>query len=289
MTTNNLRKNENGLTPSIIVAVFVSATLAVELVMIIPVPFMILNILITMNVILAASILFMAILSGDQYRKNAKAGMAAFGKPGPVSILPSMFLISSIFTLMLKVASTRLFLIQGSGFDGGMTRAISDLISTGGTAGLIAGFCILMVICTIVVSVIKGSRRIVGVTIQFVQDATPGIIMAIEDRYNRGDIRKREYITQKYSLLRRNDFLGAVDGAGKFITGSVNVTLFFMAVDVLGGIIIGTMLHGQTIQKAAETSIAFGIGGIIFLLTLLLLSISTGIVSRNVDLPGIRQ
>jgi hypothetical protein len=130
---------------------------------------------------------------------------------------------------------------------------------------------------------VRGSMRIAETIARFSFDAMPAAMTAIERAYTRGEISEEMYIVRKDHIEKQNDFLGAMKETGKFIAGNAKVTIFVMAAGVLGGILSGTGLYGQTVQETAEVSIAFGISGIvIFLLPLLLLSIVAGIVSSRV-------
>jgi flagellar biosynthesis protein FlhA len=112
----------------------------------------------------------------------------------------------------------------------------------------------------------------------------------IERTYTGGEISKEAFVVQKGHLQRQINFLGAMGEVRKFITGNIKVTIFIMAIGIFGSIVIGTTLHGQTIQETMETSVMLGISGsIIIFLPLLLLSAAADIVSNRVYVSSLQQ
>jgi flagellar biosynthesis protein FlhA len=248
------------------------AVVAVVMMLIIPLPTVLLDALMAMNLVLALLILLIVL-----YTRKAT----------DFSIFPTMLLVSTVFSLALNISSTRLILTQGADFDGRMIRAFSSfVVGSGGTEGLVVGFIIFIIIIAVQAVVItKGATRIAEVAARFALDALPGKQMAIEAEYNSQAITEEESIARKNDLQREVDFYGAMDGSSKFISGNVKVGILITVVNVIGGIIIGTLIHGEPITTAVGTYISFSIGdGLLSQFPALLISTATGIiVTRSVS------
>jgi flagellar biosynthesis protein FlhA len=203
------------------------------------------------------------------------------------SVFPTMLLVITVFGLALNVSSTRLILTKGAAFDGRMVQAFSSfVVGSGGTEGLVVGFIIFIVIIAVQAMVItKGATRIAEVAARFALDAMPAKQMAIEAEYNSQAITEEEAIARKNDLQREVDFYGAMDGSSKFVSGNVKIGILITAVNILGGIIIGAVFHGEPISMAVGTYVAFSIGdGLLSQFPALLVSTATGIiVTRSVS------
>ncbi|MFP3088725.1 flagellar biosynthesis protein FlhA [Treponema sp. TIM-1] len=245
---------------------------AVVMMLIIPLPTVLLDALMAMNLVLSLLILLIVL-----YTKKAT----------DFSVFPTLLLVITVFGLALNVSSTRLILTKGAAFDGRMIRAFSSfVVGSGGTEGLVVGFIIFIVIIAVQAVVItKGATRIAEVAARFALDAMPGKQMAIEAEYNSGAITEEESIIRKNDLQREVDFYGAMDGSSKFVSGNVKVGILITAVNILGGIIIGSVFHGEPISVAVGTYVAFSIGdGLLSQFPALLVSTATGIiVTRSVS------
>jgi flagellar biosynthesis protein FlhA len=245
---------------------------SVVMMLIIPLPTVLLDALMAMNLVLSLLILLIVL-----YTKKAT----------DFSVFPTLLLVITVFGLALNVSSTRLILTQGEAFDGRMIRAFSSfVVGSGGTEGLVVGFIIFIVIIAVQAVVItKGSTRIAEVAARFALDAMPGKQMAIEAEYNSGAITEEESIIRKNDLQREVDFYGAMDGSSKFVSGNVKVGILITAVNILGGIIIGAVFHGEPISVAIGTYVSFSIGdGLLSQFPALLVSTATGIiVTRSVS------
>ncbi|MDR0586506.1 MAG: flagellar biosynthesis protein FlhA, partial [Treponema sp.] len=242
------------------------AVVAVVIMLVVPLPTVLLDALMAMNLILALLILLIVL-----YTKKAT----------DFSSFPTVLLVSTVFGLALNVSSTRLILTKGAAFDGRMIGAFSSfVVGSGGSEGLVVGFVIFIVIIAVQAVVItKGSTRISEVAARFTLDALPGKQMAIEAEFNAGAITEEESITRKAELQKEVNFYGAMDGSSKFISGNVKVGILITAVNILGGIIIGTAIHGEAVNNAVGTYITFSIGdGLISQLPALLVSTATGII-----------
>jgi flagellar biosynthesis protein FlhA len=232
--------------------------------LIIPLPAILLDILMVINLIIPLLMLLMAF--------NIR-------KPVEFSILPTMFLWITVFQLSLNVSSTRLILTRGVGFDGRLIRAIADFVLGSGNTGLLVGWFLLFIgIITVSIMVIsKGSIRVFETSVRFV-DTLSGKQMAIEARFGSGDITGEESLARKNALQREGDFIGSMDGAGIFILGNMKVGILITLINILGGIIIGTTLHGEPIMETAETYTSLVIGaGLLFQFPALLIFISAAI------------
>jgi flagellar biosynthesis protein FlhA len=248
------------------------AVVAVVVMLVIPLPTVLLDTLMAMNLVLSLLILLIVL-----YTKKAT----------DFNIFPTILLMETIFGLALNVSSTRLILTQGASFNGKMIRAFSSfVVGSRGNEGLVVGFVIFIVIIAVQAMVItKGATRIAEVAARFTLDAMPGKQMSLEAEYNSQSITEEEFKVRKEELQGEVNFYGAMDGASKFISGNVKVGILITAVNILGGIIIGTVIHGEAIGQAVGTYIAFSIGdGLLSQFPSLLVSAATGIiVTRSVS------
>jgi flagellar biosynthesis protein FlhA len=246
--------------------------IAVVMMLIVPLPTVLLDALMAINLVLALLILLIVL-----YTK----------RPTDFNVFPTVLLITTVFGLALNVSSTRKVLIMGADFDGRMIQAFSTfVVGSGGTEGLVVGFIIFIIIIAVQAVVItKGATRIAEVAARFALDALPGKQMAIEAEYNSGAISEEESFRRKNQLQQEVDFYGAMDGSSKFVSGNVKIGILITAVNILGGIIIGMVIHGEPITQAIGTYISFAIGdGLLSQFPALLVSTATGIiVTRSVS------
>jgi flagellar biosynthesis protein FlhA len=244
----------------------------VVVMLIVPIPTVLLDAMMALNLILALLILLIVLYTR---------------RPTEFSVFPTMLLVSTVFGLALNVSSTRLILSKGIKFDGRMVKAFSTfVVGTGGSEGLVIGFVIFIVIIAVQAVVItKGATRVAEVAARFTLDALPGKQMAIEAEYNSGAISEEEALKRKNDLQREVDFYGAMDGASKFVSGNVKIGIFITVINLLGGIIIGMAIHGEALGTAVSTYTALTIGdGLLSQFPSLLVSTATGIiVTRSIS------
>ena len=241
---------------------------------IVPLPTVILDVFMALNLIISLLILLTVL-----YNK----------KPTDFSLFPTVLLVVTVFSLAVNVSSTRAILTLGASFDGQMVRAFSTfVVGVGGQGGLVIGFIIFIAIIALQVLVItKGATRVSEVAARFSLDSLPGKQMAIDAEYSAGGIDQREAQAKKDALQRESDFYGAMDGASKFISGNVKFGIFIIVVNVLGGIIIGSTIHGESISAALSTYTTLSIGdGLLNQLPALLVSTAMGIVVTRAAAPG---
>jgi flagellar biosynthesis protein FlhA len=245
---------------------------AVVIMLVIPLPTVLLDTLMAMNLILSLLVLLIVLYTR---------------KPTDFSVFPTVLLVITVFGLALNVSSTRLILTKGAAFNGRMILAFSSfVVGSGGPEGLVVGFIIFVVIIAVQMVVItKGSVRIAEVAARFALDMLPGKQMAIEAEYNSGAITEEESLARKNEMTQEANFYGAMDGASKFISGNVKVGIFITVVNILGGIIAGMVFRGESLGTAVNTYIAFCIGdGLLSQFPALLVSTATGIiVTRSVS------
>ena len=199
--------------------------LAVVSLLIIPIPAQALDILIIVNLFFAINVLVTAVRAE---------------KAADFSLLPTILLILTVFSLSLNVAAVRLILTKGADFNGVLIRFVSFIFAgSGGMIHLIIGSAIFIVITAINIFVIKkGTVRIGEVAARFVLDTMHVKLMAIETKYNSGVISEEEAALRKKAVQKESDFFGSLDGGCKFISGNEICKLFITVITVLGGILI---------------------------------------------------
>lgn len=250
------------------------AAVSVVLMIIIPLPALFLDVLMSLNLGLSLIILLLVL-------SNKRAV--------DFSIFPTMLLVTTIFGLALNISSTRLILTKGASFDGQIVRAFSVfVVGSGGTEGLVVGFIIFIIIIAVQAIVItKGATRIAEVAARFTLDGLPVKQMAIESEFNSGAINEDEARRRKDDVQREVDFYGQMDGASKFVSGNVTVGIFISAINLVGGFIVGMVLHAEPFQQALNTYTSLTIGdGLVSQLPALLVSTSTGIIVTRANSRG---
>lgn len=232
--------------------------------LVVPIPAPMLDVLIIVNILLALVILLTSMF---------------VRKPLDFSVFPSLLLVATLFRLGLNVASTRLVL--GDGYAGQVIEAFGH-VAVGGS--LIIGaviFLILVVIQFVVVT--KGAERVAEVGARFTLDAMPGKQMAIDADLNAGLITDTQARERRAEVSAEADFYGAMDGASKFVKGDAIAGLIIIIINLIGGIAIGMLQRGLAIGDAVNTYSLLTIGdGLVTQIPALLMAVSTGmIVTRS--------
>ena len=247
--------------------IFVAAgVVAVVMMMIIPLPAIVLDLLMAFNLVLSLLIILIVL-----YTKQAL----------DFSVFPTLLLVATVFGLALNVSSTRLILSQGSEFDGRIVKAFSGfVVGSDGPQGMVIGLIIFIIIIAVQFIVItKGSTRVAEVAARFTLDALPGKQMAIEAEYNSGAITEEEASKRKNDLQLQVDFYGSMDGSSKFVSGNVKVGILITVINIVGGIVVGMTIHGESIDVALSSYITLAIGdGLVTQFPALLISTATGII-----------
>lgn len=244
----------------------------VVMMLIIPLPTVILDLLMAVNLMLSLLIILLVLYNSD---------------PLEFSIFPTVLLISTVFGLALNVSSTRLILGEGAEFNGRIIRAFATfVVGTEGSQGLVIGFIIFIILVAVQFMVItKGATRVSEVAARFALDGLPAKQMAIDAEYSAGAITEEETRGRKKHLDDTVQFYGSMDGATKFISGTVKVSIVITMVNIIGGLIVGTTIHGEPLQQALGTYVSLTIGdGLVSQVPILLVSVATGlIVTRSIS------
>jgi len=247
--------------PKLVVPVFI---VGIVLLLILPVPSFLLDVLIILNILLALVILLTTLF---------------VKKPLDFSVFPSLLLVATLFRLGLNVASTRLVL--GEGFAGDVIQAFGHVAVSGSIIIGAVVFLILVVIQFVVVT--KGAERVAEVGARFTLDAMPGKQMAIDADLNAGLITDAEAKERRAAVSAEADFYGAMDGASKFVKGDAIAGILILVINLLGGVAIGMLQNGLSITDALSKYGILTIGdGLVSQIPALLMAVSTGmIVTRS--------
>lgn len=244
--------------------------IAVVLFLIIPLPSFILDLMLSLNLTFAILIILLSLYVRE---------------PVQFSIFPTLLLITTVFGLALNVSTTRMILTEGQNFNGKLIKAFSRFVVGSGNEGLVVGFVVFIIIIAVQVMVItKGATRVSEVAARFALDSMQMKQMSIESEFNNGAITEEEMTVKKMLLQRTMDFYGAMDGATKFISGSVKAGILTTIVNIVGGFIVGAAIRGESMSSALLTYTSLTIGdGLVAQLPSLLISVATGLlVTRSV-------
>ena len=240
----------------------------VVLVMIVPLPPMLLDLLLSVDIGLAVVLMLTAVYVRE---------------PVEFSVFPSLLLLLTLLRLSLNVASTRLVLLHGhEGTDaaGNVIASFGQFVVGGNIVVGVVVFLVLIAIQYIVIN--HGAVRISEVTARFTLDAMPGKQMAIDADLNAGLIAEDEARERRDLIRREADFYGAMDGAVRFTQRDAIAALLITAVNIVAGLIIGVMQHGLDLSTAARTYTVLTVGeGLVTAIPALLVSVSGGLITTR--------
>ncbi len=209
-------------------------------------------------------------------------------KPLEFSAFPTVLLVTTLFRLGLNIGSTRLILSHGhEGTDGAgkIIEGFGNLMMGGNFVIGVIVFAILVIVNFVVIS--KGSGRIAEVAARFTLDAMPGKQMAIDADLSAGLIDDDEAKRRRKELEQESTFFGAMDGASKFVRGDAIAGLVIVAINILGGILIGVMQHGMPVGSAAASYTIMTIGdGLVSQIPALIISIAAGFLVSKAGVEG---
>lgn len=248
------------------------------LVILVPLPTAMMDLLLSANITIAVIMLLTTI-----YVRT----------PLEFSIFPSLLLATTLFRLVLNVATTRLIL-TGGGVDGlmaagGVVKTFGEFVASDNIVIGIIIFAIIVVIQFVVIT--KGSTRISEVAARFALDGMPGRQMAIDADLNAGIIDEHEAQRRRAEVTRQADFFGAMDGASKFVRGDAIAAIVITLINVIGGLVIGVFQSGMSLMQAVDVFTKLSIGdGLVSQVPAFLISLAAGLLvtrsSSEVNLPG---
>lgn len=238
---------------------------AILMVMIVPLPTILLDLLLSISITMGLVILLMSM-----YNTN----------PLDFSSFPSILLLTTLYRLALNIASTRLILLhghEGTGSVGQVIQSFGDFVVSGNyTVGLII-FLIMVLINFIVIT--KGSGRIAEVAARFTLDAMPGKQMAIDADLNAGLIDEEKAKARRVAISQEAEFYGSMDGSAKFVRGEAIASIVIMVINIIGGLFIGVILQKMDIFQALQTYTILTIGdGLVSQIPSLIISTAAGII-----------
>ncbi len=209
-------------------------------------------------------------------------------KPLEFSTFPTVLLLTTALRLGLNVASTRLILSSGHAGQDAAGKVIqafgSFIIQDSYIVGGIV-FAILVIVNFVVIT--KGSGRIAEVAARFTLDAMPGKQMAIDSDMSSGLISEEEAKLKRRELEQESTFFGAMDGAAKFVRGDAIAGLLITFINIIGGIVIGTVSQGLSLADAASTYTILTIGdGLVSQIPALIISVSAGFLVSKAGVEG---
>ncbi|MGI9341433.1 MAG: flagellar biosynthesis protein FlhA [Gammaproteobacteria bacterium] len=206
-------------------------------------------------------------------------------RPLDLAAFPTVLLIATLLRLALNVASTRVVLLEGhTGTDaaGRVIEAFGDFVVGGNYAVGLVVFAILVIINFVVVT--KGAGRVSEVSARFTLDALPGKQMAIDADLNAGILTQEEATLRRSEVRTEADFYGSMDGASKFVRGDAVAGLLILFINLIGGMVIGTMQHDMDFATAAETYALLTIGdGLVAQIPSLLLATAVAVIVTRVS------
>ncbi|MFD1182076.1 flagellar biosynthesis protein FlhA [Paenibacillus timonensis] len=242
--------------------------IGIVLLMIVPIPTWLLDILLIINISLALIILLVAM--------NTREALQ-------FSIFPAMLLITTLFRLALNVSTTKLILGQAKA--GHVVATFGSWVSHGEPVVGFVVFLILVVVQFIVIT--KGSERVAEVAARFTLDAMPGKQMSIDADLNAGLINEQQARERRSKIEREADFYGAMDGASKFVKGDAIASIIILLINLIGGFIIGMTIHGMPFADALSTYSLLTIGdGLVSQIPALLISTAAGLIVTRASSEG---
>ena len=253
---NNIIKNSD--------VALAGGVIGMLLLMIVPLPQVVLDLMIALSISLGVLILFVSLFTSSALE---------------FSSFPSVLLIATLFRLSINIASTRLILLeghQGPGAAGTIIKAFGEFVVGGNQIVGIIVFLILVIINFVVIT--KGTGRIAEVAARFTLDAMPGKQMAIDADLNAGLIEETEARDRRKRIQRESDYFGALDGASKFVRGDAIAGLIITSINILGGLLVGITQYGMSAGDAFDAFATLTIGdGLVSQIPALIISIAAGI------------
>ncbi len=247
--------------------------IAVIMLLILPIPKMLLDLLLAISLVSSVLILMTAVM---------------MKRPLDFAIFPTVLLVSTLFRLGLNLASTRLILTHGQeGHDsaGQVINAFGELMMGGNFIIGVIIFAIILVVNFVVIT--KGSTRIAEVSARFTLDSMPGKQMAIDADLSSGLITEDQAKLRRKELEQESTFFGAMDGASKFVRGDAVAGLIITFINAIGGLLIGVLQHGMPAGEAANTYVQLTVGdGLVTQIPAIIVSVAAGFLVSKAGVEG---
>lgn len=244
------------------------AVVAVIAMMIVPLPTVMLDLLLIVNLSIGLLILLVSMYTTE---------------PLAFSVFPTLLLITTLFRLALNISASRLILLNA--FAGHVIEAFGSVVIGGSYVVGIVVFIILVVIQFVVIT--NGAGRVAEVAARFTLDAMPGKQMSIDADLNAGLITEAEAKRRRQKIEQEADFYGAMDGASKFVRGDAIAGIIIILVNILAGFVIGVMQQGMSLMGALQTYALLTVGdGLVSQIPALMISTATGIVVTRAATSG---
>ncbi|WP_284639072.1 flagellar biosynthesis protein FlhA [Paenibacillus silviterrae] len=242
--------------------------IGIVLMMVVPLPLMLLDVLLIINIAFALVIILIAMNTTDALQ---------------FSIFPSLLLITTLFRLALNVSTTRNILANGDA--GNVVATFGSFVAQG---NIVVGFVVFIILVLVQFIVItKGSERVAEVAARFTLDAMPGKQMSIDADLNAGMINEHQARERREKISREADFYGAMDGASKFVKGDAIAGIIMLIINIIGGLIIGVAMKGKSFAEAGELYSIMTIGdGLVSQIPALLISTASGIIVTRAASDG---
>ncbi|MBP3965241.1 flagellar biosynthesis protein FlhA [Paenibacillus lignilyticus] len=242
--------------------------IGIVLMMVIPIPPALLDVLLIVNISVALMILLIAMNTQDALE---------------FSIFPALLLITTLFRLALNVSTTRNILQHAHA--GKVVATFGNWVAGGQIAIGFVVFLILVVVQFLVIT--KGSERVAEVAARFTLDAMPGKQMSIDADLNAGLINEVQARERRQKIEREADFYGSMDGASKFVKGDAIASIIILIINLLGGFVIGMSIHGMSFSDSLHTFSVLTIGdGLVSQIPALLISTATGLIVTRAASDG---
>lgn len=251
---------------------FAAILLCIVAILIVPLPPLVLDVLLGVNVFASALVLLLSV---------------SIEEPLEFSAFAPALLIATLFRLSLDVSATRLILTQGHepGGVGAIIPAFGQFVVRG---NLVVGLIVFAILITIQFVVIaSGSQRVAEVAARFTLDAMPGKQMAIDADVHAGLLDAEGARAKRERVQKEADFYGAMDGAGKFVKGDAVAALIIVALNLVGGVAVGALYHGMPAGEALSTFALLSIGNaLVTTLPAFLISTAMGMMVTRVAADG---
>ncbi|MDQ1237235.1 MAG: flagellar biosynthesis protein FlhA [Wigglesworthia glossinidia] len=238
--------------------------------MILPLPAFVLDIMFAFNIVFSIIILLLAMFTRSIL---------------DFLIFPTILLFSTLLRLALNIASSRIILLKGQyghSAAGKIIDAFGNFLVGGNFAVGIIIFSMLVIINFMVIT--KGSVRIAEVGARFILDGMPGKQMAIDADLNSGLIGEKEAKKRRFEISQESDFYGSMDGASKFVRGDAVAGILIMIINLIGGLLIGTIQHNMDVLSAGKTYTILTVGdGLVAQIPALIVSTAAGVIVTRVS------